>query len=224
MRVVVQRVTRARVTVGGELVSSIEHGLVCLCGITDTDTTKDLEWMCRKILSLRLWPSTDGKPWRESVVTRGFGILLVSQFTLYANCNAGTKPDFHRAKTNPPNKAEDLYAQFVGHCKEQYSPDKVKDGIFGAMMQVELVNDGPVTMELSTDELDNDNKAKPNPDSSKLKRKDPEAKRAMLEEKLKQIEDARAKEQAGETLNVDEQSILKAEKHIRAQMEKLSSN
>jgi D-tyrosyl-tRNA(Tyr) deacylase len=150
MRVVLQRVSRARVTVGDEVVSSIGRGLVCLCGLCEGDTHEaDLPWMTQRILQLQLWPDAQQRPWKESVISLGLEVLLVSQFTLYAEINKGRKPDLHRALR--PDAARSLYADFVESVRAAAgSPSLVKDGRFGAMMQVELVNDGPITMVLES--------------------------------------------------------------------------
>jgi D-tyrosyl-tRNA(Tyr) deacylase len=150
MRVVLQRVSRARVTVGDEVVSSIGRGLVCLCGLCEGDTHEaDLPWMTQRILQLQLWPDAQQRPWKESVLSLGLEVLLVSQFTLYAEINRGRKPDLHRALR--PDAARSLYADFVESVRAAAgSPSLVKDGRFGAMMQVELVNDGPITMVLES--------------------------------------------------------------------------
>ena len=146
----------------GREVSCIGPGLVCLVGLRRNDGEKDLHWMVNKILNLRLWPrveEVDGhrkeKTWAMNVKQLSYDVLLVSQFTLYATAKRGNKPDFHEAM--PPTDARDTYAGFVEMVRNAYGQGlehKVKDGAFGEMMQVELVNDGPVTIELSTDELD----------------------------------------------------------------------
>eukprot|EP00271_Cylindrocystis_brebissonii_P010575 TRINITY_DN26807_c0_g1_i1.p1 TRINITY_DN26807_c0_g1~~TRINITY_DN26807_c0_g1_i1.p1 ORF type:complete len:167 (-),score=19.50 TRINITY_DN26807_c0_g1_i1:296-796(-) len=147
MRVVVQRVLSAKVEVDGQTVSQIGPGLCVLAGIMDGDTQVDAEFMCNKILNMRLWPneSKGDKPWDQSVLHREFEILFVSQFTLYGQMK-GNKPDFHRAM--PPQLARPFYDSFLERCRRAYKggPERIKDGIFGAMMQVHLVNDGPVTM------------------------------------------------------------------------------
>ncbi len=150
MRVVLQRVSRATVRVGDEVVSSIGRGLVCLCGLCEGDTREsDLPWMTQRILQLQLWPDAQQRPWKESALSLGLEVLLVSQFTLYAELNKGRKPDLHRALK--PGAARSLYADFVESVRAAVgSPGLVKDGRFGAMMSVELVNDGPITMVLES--------------------------------------------------------------------------
>ena len=95
MRAVIQRVLRASVTVEGQVIGKIDNGVCVLVGITAEDTETEAEYMCRKLLSLRLWEDERGRPWQTSVVDRGYGVLLVSQFTLFAVTSKGTRPDFH---------------------------------------------------------------------------------------------------------------------------------
>ncbi|EIE24829.1 D-tyrosyl-tRNA deacylase [Coccomyxa subellipsoidea C-169] len=144
MRAVIQRVRSASVEVDGRLVSSIGPGLLCLIGIRDTDTAADQEFLCRKLLNFRIWPSSDGsKSWDQNVSQKGYELLLVSQFTLYAMAK-GNKPDYHLAM--PPDQAKDFYSEFLERVRRGYQAVRVKDGVFGAMMDVSLVNDGPVTL------------------------------------------------------------------------------
>ncbi|KAJ1685004.1 hypothetical protein LUZ63_016394 [Rhynchospora breviuscula] len=148
MRAVVQRVLSASVEVEGRIVSEIGPGLLVLVGIHEADTHSDADYICRKVLNMRLFPNEEtGKAWDQSVVQRDYGVLLVSQFTLYGVLK-GNKPDFHVAM--PPQKAKPFYASLVEKFQKAYSSDAVKDGIFGAMMKVNLVNDGPVTMQLDS--------------------------------------------------------------------------
>ncbi len=146
MRAVLQRVSSASVTVGGEITGRIDGGLVVLLGIEAADTAEDLEWLATKVVSLRLFADETGAMTRSVLEAQG-GILLVSQFTLFASTKKGTKPSWHRAAK--PEMAEPLYAQAV----EKFSAvlgRPVATGSFGAMMQVALVNDGPVTLLLDT--------------------------------------------------------------------------
>ncbi|WOD41462.1 D-aminoacyl-tRNA deacylase [Nodosilinea sp. E11] len=156
MRVVVQRVTASSVTVGGNVVGCIGRGLTLLVGIAPTDTTTELAWMARKCLDLRLFPSLDsdgqrsaqeGDRWDHSVQTIGGDILVVSQFTLYGDCRKGRRPSFEGAA--PPAQAEALYNAFVALLRD--SGLCVETGQFGATMQVEIHNDGPVTLILDRD-------------------------------------------------------------------------
>ncbi|CAH9060264.1 unnamed protein product [Cuscuta europaea] len=148
MRATVQRVASASVEVDGQLVSTIGPGLLVLIGIHESDVDTDADYICRKVLNMRLFPNKEtGKTWDQSVVQKNYEILLVSQFTLYGIFK-GNKPDFHVAM--PPDKAKPFYAAVVEKFRVAYKPDAVKDGIFGAMMKVNLVNDGPVTMQIES--------------------------------------------------------------------------
>ncbi|GMH15878.1 hypothetical protein Nepgr_017719 [Nepenthes gracilis] len=148
MRAVVQRVASASVEVEGKIVSEIGPGLLVLVGIHESDTDTDAEYICRKVLSMRLFPNeTTGKAWDQSVMQKNYGVLLVSQFTLYGILK-GNKPDFHVAM--PPLKAKPFYESLVDKFRKNYNMDFIKDGIFGAMMKVNLMNDGPVTMQLDS--------------------------------------------------------------------------
>ncbi|CAM0144421.1 unnamed protein product [Urochloa decumbens] len=148
MRAVVQRVLSASVEVEGRVVSAIGPGLLVLVGVHEADTDSDADYISRKILNMRLFPNEKtGKAWDQS---RNFEVLLVSQFTLYGILK-GNKPDFHVAM--PPTKAKPFYASLVEKFQRSYSADSVKDGVFGAMMKVSLVNDGPVTMQVDSPSL-----------------------------------------------------------------------
>ncbi|BAY12959.1 D-aminoacyl-tRNA deacylase [Calothrix sp. NIES-2098] len=143
MRVIIQRVQSSQVTVNGEIVGKIGRGLNLLVGIADTDTDADLDWMARKCLELRLFPDEQGGDrWQKSVQEIGGELLVVSQFTLYGDCRKGRRPSFDRSAT--PLLAQDLYERFV--TKLRISGLKVETGEFGAMMQVAIENDGPVTL------------------------------------------------------------------------------
>lgn len=144
MRAVVQRVLSASVEVEGKLVSSIGPGLLCLVGLGKGDKEEDAEFLARKILTTRMWNNEEEeKKWSKSVTDKGYEILLVSQFTLFHKFK-GTRLDFHLAMG--PGEAKEAYASFVERIRRDYEANKVKDGIFGAMMNVSLVNDGPVTI------------------------------------------------------------------------------
>ena len=148
MKVIIQRVKEASVKVDGKVVSAIKEGLLCLVGIGRDDTQDDAKWMSNKLLSLRLWPNANEKPWQESVKTRGCEVLLVSQFTLHAILK-GNKPDFSHSMR--PDEAKIFFDDFVKSCQQQHVAEKVKAGVFGANMDVQLVNDGPVTIPLDTE-------------------------------------------------------------------------
>lgn len=141
MRVIVQRVRSSSVSVDGEIIGQIGRGLNLLVGIAATDTEAELEWTARKCLQLRLFPGDDGL-WQKSVVEIGGEILAISQFTLYGDCRKGRRPSFTDSAS--PNIAEQLYLQFVQQLRQ--SGLTVATGKFGAMMQVKIDNDGPVTL------------------------------------------------------------------------------
>lgn len=143
-----QRVLSAKVVVDGETISQIGPGLLVLVGLLDSDTDSDSEYICRKVLNMRLFLNErNGKAWDQSVMERNYEVLLVSQFTLYGIMK-GNKPDFHVAMT--PQLAKPFYDSLVERFRKAYMGDQIKDGQFGAMMQVHLVNDGPVTMQLDS--------------------------------------------------------------------------
>lgn len=144
MRVVIQRVKSSQVAVNGQIVGQIGRGLNLLVGIADTDTEVELDWMARKCLELRLFPGEEsrGVRWEKSVQEIGGELLVVSQFTLYGDCRKGRRPSFDRSAA--PELACNLYQQFVD--KLRLSGLQVATGEFGAMMQVSIENDGPVTL------------------------------------------------------------------------------
>jgi D-aminoacyl-tRNA deacylase len=117
MRIVVQRVLRGQVTVNSELVSKIDRGIMVLCGITHTDNVLDMEYLAKKLLSLKLWPDKEGKQWGSNLVDNGYEILLVSQFTLYHQLK-GTKPDFHNAMQG--EDAHPLFNDFLAYLRKTY--------------------------------------------------------------------------------------------------------
>ncbi|ELK03932.1 D-tyrosyl-tRNA(Tyr) deacylase 1 [Pteropus alecto] len=147
MKAVVQRVTRASVTVGGEQINAIGRGICVLLGISLEDTQKELEHMVRKILNLRVFEDESGKHWSKSVMDKQYEVLCVSQFTLQCVLK-GNKPDFHLAM--PTEQAESFYNSFLEQLRKTYRPEFIKDGKFGAYMQVHIQNDGPVTIELES--------------------------------------------------------------------------
>lgn len=142
MRLLLQRVKRASVTVDGKITGQIAHGLLAFVGIAATDTQREIEWMCGKMTKLRIF-SDDEDKMNLSVSDVQGGILLVSQFTLYADAQKGLRPSYINAA--PPEIAKPLYDQMLEHLR-QTSSLRVEAGIFAAMMEVELVNDGPVTI------------------------------------------------------------------------------
>jgi len=146
MRAVIQRVSKASVTIDGKIHSSIQEGLLVLLGIEDVDTKDDIEWLSGKIINLRIFNDANGVM-NESVIDKKGEILLVSQFTLHASTKKGNRPSYIRA--SKPDIAIPLYEQMI----KQFSADlgkEIKTGIFGADMKVELLNDGPVTIIFDT--------------------------------------------------------------------------
>ncbi len=141
MIAVVQRVSRASVSVGGELVSEIGEGLLVLLGVSVTDTAEDAAWLAKKIAGLRMFRAPEGQPER-SVLEIGGEVLAVSQFTLLGNCRKGRRPSFTRAAPGP--EAEALYEEFCTRLRGLGVA--VGAGRFGAMMEVSLLNDGPYTL------------------------------------------------------------------------------
>ncbi|HEX8321077.1 D-aminoacyl-tRNA deacylase [Longimicrobium sp.] len=141
MRIVLQRVARARVTVGERVTGEIGPGLLLLVGFTDGDGDEALAWMAEKVAGLRIFADDEGKM-NRSVQDAGGGLLVVSQFTLYGDTRKGRRPSFVEAAR--PEIAIPLYERFLEMLRATGLP--VQTGEFGAMMQVELVNDGPVTL------------------------------------------------------------------------------
>lgn len=143
MRVVLQRVSRASVTIGGRVAGAIDRGLCLLVGYTHRDTPAEVEWMADKVAGLRVFPDPAGKM-NLSLDEVGGAVLVVSQFTLYGDAAKGRRPSFVEAAR--PELAIPLYHAFVAALRDRGL--RVETGEFGAMMQVELVNDGPVTLVL----------------------------------------------------------------------------
>jgi D-tyrosyl-tRNA(Tyr) deacylase len=142
MRAILQRVTSASVTIDGRVVGRIDRGFLVLLGIEQADTEADGEWLAQKITKLRIFPDQAGKM-NRSLADIGGGILVVSQFTLHASTAKGARPSYHAAAR--PELARPLYEQFVAQLTGTLGRP-VATGEFGAMMTVELVNDGPVTL------------------------------------------------------------------------------
>ena len=142
MRVVLQRVSQASVIINGETVASIGKGLLLLLGIEEADTAEDIEWLSGKIIRLRVFPD-DEEVMNRSVMEAGGEIIVVSQFTLHASTKKGNRPSYIRAAK--PESAVPLYNQFIKSLETMVGKP-VQTGDFGAMMDVSLVNDGPVTI------------------------------------------------------------------------------
>jgi D-tyrosyl-tRNA(Tyr) deacylase len=147
MRLVIQRVKEAQVTVGGSTAGAIRAGLMVLVGIARTDTRAESDYLLDKLLGLRIFPDDSGKM-NRNIAESGGALLLVSQFTLYGDCRKGRRPSFDRAA--PPEQAQALYEYFV-QCARG-GPVPVETGVFQAAMEVHLVNDGPVTILLDSDD------------------------------------------------------------------------
>ncbi len=145
MRAIIQRVKHARVEVGGEVVGRIGEGMLVLLGAGKDDTELDAEYLAEKILTLRIFEDTESKM-NLSVTDTGGSVLVVSQFTLYGDCRKGRRPSFDKAA--PPELAEELYELFVRELRERGV--NVETGKFRAMMDVHLVNSGPVTLMLDS--------------------------------------------------------------------------
>ncbi len=142
MKVVLQRVSEASVKVNNETISKINNGLLILLGVENNDSIEQIKWLCNKIVNLRIFNDTDGKM-NRSVKDINGDVIVVSQFTLLANTKKGTRPSYiHAAKPEIANK---LYQQFIKEF-EYVLGKKVSTGTFGANMQVQLINDGPVTI------------------------------------------------------------------------------
>jgi D-tyrosyl-tRNA(Tyr) deacylase len=148
MRAVIQRVSRASVTIGGKVKSAIKDGLVVLLGIEETDNNYDIDWLCAKIVNLRIFNDSNDVM-NLSVLETGGDLLVISQFTLHAKTKKGNRPSYIRAAHH--DIAIPLYEKLVTRLSE-ISGKEVYTGEFGAMMQVELVNDGPVTIIIDTKE------------------------------------------------------------------------
>ena len=147
MKLVIQRVSEARVNVNGIVVGAIRTGLVVLVGISKSDMAKDADYLADKVLGLRIFPDGEGKMNRNVAEVNG-GILIISQFTLYGDCRKGRRPSFDAAA--PPGQALTLYNYFVDAVRKSAVP--VETGTFQAMMEVSLVNQGPVTIVIESEE------------------------------------------------------------------------
>ncbi|XP_034952057.1 D-aminoacyl-tRNA deacylase 1 [Chelonus insularis] len=147
MKAVIQRVSKASVSVNGEIISSIGNGLCVLIGIKTDDILADSEYIADKILNLKIFDNDTGKRWAASVMDKDYEILCISQFTLY-HIIKGKKLDFHKAM--PAALAEPFYKNFLLELGRKYKPELIKDGQFGAMMQVSIENNGPVTLEIES--------------------------------------------------------------------------
>lgn len=148
MRFVIQRVTESSVTIDGEISGKIGKGYLVLIGVADTDTKEIADKMIRKMIGLRIFEDEQGKT-NLSLDAVGGELLLISQFTLYANCKRGNRPSFIEA--GAPDMASEMYEYIIEKCKEQV--EVVERGRFGADMKVSLINDGPFTIVLDSETL-----------------------------------------------------------------------
>ena len=143
MRIVIQRVKEASVTIGGTLKSSIGQGMMILVGICDEDTDEDIEYLCQKVMKLRIFDDSEGVMNLPITDIAGSGILVVSQFTLMASTKKGNRPSYIHASR--PDFAIPMYEKFVAKLQDLFGKE-IHTGEFGANMQVALINDGPVTI------------------------------------------------------------------------------
>lgn len=148
MRFVIQRVKEASVRVDQQVIGEIKKGYLVLIGVSDTDTEQTADKMIKKMIGLRIFEDENGKT-NLSLADVGGGLLLVSQFTLYANCKKGNRPSFIEA--GAPDRANELYEYVIGECRKKVS--EVQTGSFGAEMEVSLINDGPFTIILDSEKL-----------------------------------------------------------------------
>ena len=148
MKFVIQRVTKAKCEVNHEITGAIEQGFCVLIGVAETDNEQIADKMIKKLLGMRIFSDENGKT-NLSITDVNGSLLLISQFTLYANCRKGNRPSFIRA--GEPGKAKELYEYIIAECKK--SVPNVAQGEFGADMKVELLNDGPFTILLDSAEL-----------------------------------------------------------------------
>jgi len=147
MRALVQRIKKCSVTIDGSIHSSIGPGMLILLGVKQTDNTADAQYLAERCTNLRIFDDASGKM-NLSVRDVSGACMVVSQFTLYGDTRKGNRPSYTEAA--PPELAENLYNEFVSQLRKQLGNDKVSTGVFRAMMDVELVNDGPVTLLLES--------------------------------------------------------------------------
>ena len=148
MRFVIQRVTNASVTVDGNVTGQIDKGFLVLIGVSEDDTKEIADKMIKKLIGMRIFEDENGKT-NLALADVGGSLLLVSQFTLYADCKKGNRPSFTQAGN--PQMAEEMYEYIIAECKKEI--ENVQVGIFGADMKVQLLNDGPFTVLLDSDHI-----------------------------------------------------------------------
>lgn len=154
MKLVVQRVKSASVSVDNTPISTIGPGILALVGLHVDDTPADLQYCVKRLLNIKLWENESGAPWRKHVKQLDYEILCVSQFTLFGTLSKKYQPDYKLAMKS--ESARCMYSQFVELLRERYEESKILDGEFGKMMDVMLVNDGPVTLVIDSREERND--------------------------------------------------------------------
>ncbi|XP_029031940.2 D-aminoacyl-tRNA deacylase 1-like isoform X4 [Osmia lignaria lignaria] len=147
MKAVIQRVTKASVSVDGEVISNIGNGLCVLIGIKRDDTMEDMKYIVKKVLNTKIFDGDNEKKWCASIVDKQYEILCISQFTLYHTLK-GNRLDFHKAMS--AQESEPFYNKFLAELGKSYKPELIKDGKFGAMMEVNIQNSGPVTLEIES--------------------------------------------------------------------------
>ena len=143
MRIVIQRCSRASVSIGGIVKGAVGYGMMILVGIEDADTDEDIDWLCRKVVALRIFDDAEGVMNMPITEVPDSGILVISQFTLMASTKKGNRPSYIHA--SKPDVAIPMYEKFIARLEQEFGKP-VATGEFGADMQVELVNDGPVTI------------------------------------------------------------------------------
>ena len=148
MKAVIQRVSRGSVTIDGDVCGRIDRGYVILLGVRTGDAADDARYLAQRTVNLRIFPDAQDRMNRSIVDING-EILVISQFTLYADTRKGNRPSFIRA--GEPQVAEELYEEYVAALRRELGENRVQTGRFAASMEVEIINDGPVTIELTTD-------------------------------------------------------------------------
>lgn len=148
MRAVIQRVKRASIEINGSIFSAINRGSLVLLGISNIDIDQDMEYILDKIINLRIFSDINGKM-NNDIASIDGEILIVSQFTLFGDARKGRRPSYSNAEKG--EKAEKIYNSFIIRLKDKYNPVKIKSGKFGAMMDISLINDGPVTILLDSE-------------------------------------------------------------------------
>lgn len=149
MRLVIQRVSKSDITINGEQGGNIEKGFVVLVGVCDEDSEKEAEYLADKLIGLRVFSDSEDKM-NLALEDVGGELMIVSNFTLYANCKKGNRPSF--VKAEKPPRATEIYDHFVDRVKSKFT-NKIVTGEFGADMQINLINDGPITIIMDTAEM-----------------------------------------------------------------------